>query len=232
VKDKPTRRKHADLPRYEVRLTINGQPVLVAVPVRETLLDTLRRLEFTEVKDGCGSGECGVCAVQIDGVPANSCLVLTVTCDGADVRTAAGLGTVLAPSRLQTTMAAEGAVQCGFCMPAMICAVDPLQKRSAVSERDVREAMDGILCRCTGYVKPVRAISGALLRTLGRVRRLRCTDFQHPCGQALHRRRIRRQAGRVRKAAVHAGDASDGQAGPLHLRSDGGVSLQIGRAHV
>lgn len=141
-------------------LTVNGDVVEVAIPLDATLLEVLRdRLELTGTKLGCGEGECGACSVMLDGRVVNSCLVLALECEGSEVVTIEGLmsGGRLHP--LQQAFVDNGAIQCGFCSPGMIMASYALlQENPAPSEQDVRRALEGNLCRCTGYRKIIDAV--------------------------------------------------------------------------
>jgi aerobic-type carbon monoxide dehydrogenase small subunit (CoxS/CutS family)/CO/xanthine dehydrogenase FAD-binding subunit len=140
-------------------LVVNGAPLHPDVEARTTLLDLLRRLGYWGVKHGCETGECGACAVLIDGRPVTSCLTLAQRAAGRQVLTVEGLGT---PERLHPVQAAfveTGAIQCGYCTPAMeLCAKALLDNVPEPTEGEVRDALAGCLCRCTGYVKPVQAV--------------------------------------------------------------------------
>jgi len=142
-----------------INLVVNGTPLHPDVEARTTLLDLLRRLGYWGVKHGCETGECGACAVLIDGRPVNSCLTLALRAAGRHVLTVEGLGT---PDRLHPVQAAfvdSGAIQCGYCTPAMeLCAKALLDSVPEPTEAEVRDALAGCLCRCTGYVKPVQAV--------------------------------------------------------------------------
>lgn len=143
----------------EIVLTINGTEKRVDARPAETLLDLLRRLGYTSVKFGCGEGACGSCTVIMDGRPVNSCLVLAVTADGREILTVDGLGTRQHPHPLQTAFVEAGAVQCGYCTPGMILSSWALlQKNPDPSEGEIRLALDGNYCRCTGYVQIVEAV--------------------------------------------------------------------------
>jgi carbon-monoxide dehydrogenase small subunit len=143
-------------------LHINGRQHIVALAPNETLLHALRDLGYMDVKCGCEQGDCGACAVMIDGVAVNSCLVLAGQADGCSVVTAAGLGSVRQPHPLQEAFADHGAIQCGYCTPGLIIAAKALLDRNPQpSEAEVREAISGNLCRCTGYGQIVEAIQAA-----------------------------------------------------------------------
>jgi len=122
-----------------------------------------------DVKEGCGTGECGSCSVLVDGVQKLSCLMLAAQLQGRSVVTAAGLGTPEAPHPVQRAFAEHGAVQCGFCTPGMaIAAAGLLAKNPAPEREDIRRALSGNLCRCTGYVKIVDAVEAAAKDMAGR----------------------------------------------------------------
>ncbi|MDH3291330.1 MAG: (2Fe-2S)-binding protein [Gemmatimonadota bacterium] len=140
--------------------TVNGTAVTVDVPGSRRLLDVLREdLRMTGAKEGCGEGECGACSVLIDGEVVNSCLVAVGQVDGCAILTVEGLDRqgMLAP--LQQAFIDHGAAQCGICTPGMLMAAHALLERNATpSHDDVREAIAGNLCRCTGYTKIIDAV--------------------------------------------------------------------------
>ena len=142
------------------QFTLNGEAMKVSTPPSLTLLKLLReRLGLTGTKAGCERGECGACTVLLDGEPVDSCLVLVPQLEGRRVETIEGLprGDRLHP--LQEAFIANGAVQCGYCIPGMIMAAKALLDRNRNPTRQaIKEAISGNLCRCTGYVKIVRAI--------------------------------------------------------------------------
>jgi carbon-monoxide dehydrogenase small subunit len=148
----------------KVTITVNGETyVLEHVPVNRTLLQLIREdLGLTGTKEGCGEGDCGACTVLLDGKPVNSCLVLAVEADGKEVLTVEGLarGGKLHP--LQQAFIEEGAVQCGFCTPGMLMAAKGLlDENPRPTEAEIRQGIAGNLCRCTGYLRIVRAIQKA-----------------------------------------------------------------------
>ena len=147
-------------------LRVNGESMPVACPAHETLLETLReRLNLTGTKHGCELGECGACAVLLDGEPVLSCLVLTAAVQGRDVLTIEGVAQNGAPHPLQTALAELGAAQCGYCMPGMVLTAKALLAHNpAPTRQEIREAIAGNLCRCTGYVQIVDAIEQAAQR--------------------------------------------------------------------
>ena len=142
-----------------ITLTVNGHVHAVDVAANVTLLHVLRNLGYTDVKSGCEKGDCGACAVFLDGVAVNSCLVLARQADGSEVVTNAGLGTMEAPHPLQEAFADAGAAQCGFCTPGMIISAKALlDENPNPTEAEIREAISGNLCRCTGYGQIVEAV--------------------------------------------------------------------------
>ena len=148
-----------------ITLTINGARRRLETTAGETLLDLLRREGYVEVKKGCGTGDCGACAVLFNGRSVNSCLVLAPKADGADIVTVQGLTTDGELHPVQAAFLDEGAVQCGYCTPGMvISAVDLLTRNPKPSAEEIKEAISGNLCRCTGYVKQIRAIEKAAER--------------------------------------------------------------------
>jgi carbon-monoxide dehydrogenase small subunit len=146
--------------RQHVRMRVNEEEVEGWIESRRTLLDFLRDdLNLTGVKKGCDLGNCGGCTVLMDGIPINSCLVLAVEAEGREILTIEGLaqGSILHP--LQESFIEHGAVQCGYCTPGMILTAKALlDENPNPSELEVRMAIAGNLCRCTGYKKIVEAI--------------------------------------------------------------------------
>jgi aerobic-type carbon monoxide dehydrogenase small subunit (CoxS/CutS family) len=138
---------------------INGKPVTVTFHADETLLSVLRSCGNTEVKEGCGEGQCGSCLVVLNGRLVNSCQVLAGSVPGAEILTVRGLGDIHVPHPIQTAFVEAGAVQCGFCTPGMVMAAHYLLTRKPdPSDEEIRKALDGNLCRCTGYVKIIDAV--------------------------------------------------------------------------
>jgi len=145
-----------------VTLDVNGRRHQVALNPNVTLLQALRDLGYTDVKNGCEKGDCGACAVLLDGKAVNSCLVLAWQADGAEIVTNAGLGTMDRPHLLQEAFADSGAIQCGYCTPGMIISAKALLDRNPhPTEDEIREALSGHLCRCTGYGQIVEAVQSA-----------------------------------------------------------------------
>jgi carbon-monoxide dehydrogenase small subunit len=151
-----------------IELQLNGERVRAAVEPHETLLGALRtRLAATEVKSGCERGDCGACAVLLDGLAINSCLALAIQADGRAVTTVRGLGTPEAPHPLQAAFIELGAAQCGICIPGMLVSLYAfLRDHPAADRAAIREAIGGNLCRCTGYHKIVDAAEAAARRLL------------------------------------------------------------------
>lgn len=148
-----------------IALSINGQRQEIDIEPNAVLLHTLRDLGYTDVKNGCEIGECGACAVFLNGKPVNSCMVLTVQADGAEIVTNAGLGTMDKPHVIQEAFADAGAIQCGFCTPGMVISTKALLDHNPdPSEDEIREALSGNLCRCTGYGQIVEAVKLAASR--------------------------------------------------------------------
>jgi len=148
---------------HRITLTVNGEIELVDVPSNMTLLGLLReKLALTATKNGCSAGECGACTVLMNGEPVNSCMVLAVECDGAEVITAEGLAHDGRLDPVQQAIIDSGGVQCGFCTPGVLIAARALLDRNPQpSENDIREALVGNLCRCTGYVRIIEGIQQA-----------------------------------------------------------------------
>ena len=148
---------------HTLSLTVNGRVEEVSVPAHLTLLQMLREtLALTGTKNGCSAGECGACLVLLNGEPVNSCLVLAVECAGAEVVTVEGLAHDRRLDPLQQAFVEAGAVQCGFCIPGMLISARALlDRKPAPTEADIRAALSGNLCRCTGYVRIVAAIGAA-----------------------------------------------------------------------
>ncbi len=150
-----------------VRLRVNGQEYQVYVPVHKTLLEVLREdLNLTGTKHGCELGECGTCTVLVDGEPILSCLALPVELEGREITTIEGMarGPELHP--LQQAFAELGAAQCGYCTPGILLTAQALLERNPTPTRqEIREALAGNLCRCTGYVKILEAVELAASRS-------------------------------------------------------------------
>jgi len=146
-----------------IRLRINGEERLVHVPPARPLLDTLRDdLGLTAAKESCGKGECGSCTVLMDGEPVCSCLVLTAQAEGAEIVTVEGIGTPEQLAPVQAAFVAAGAAQCGYCIPGFIAAAHGfLLRHPQATAPEIREALAGNICRCTGYQKILEAVAQA-----------------------------------------------------------------------
>jgi len=151
---------------HRITLTINGEYEQVDVSSNMTLLQMLRdRLALTGTKNGCNAGECGACTVLLDGEPVNSCMVLAVECAGAQITTVEGLAHDGILDPIQQTIIEHGAVQCGFCTPGILLSARGLLNRNPnPSDEEIREALVGNLCRCTGYLRIIDAVKDAALR--------------------------------------------------------------------
>lgn len=147
----------------DVTITVNGAPRQVGVRTGETLLQTLReRLDMTGTKEGCVEGECGACTVLVDGQPVDSCLLAAATVDGSDIRTVEGLSTGDELGPLQKAFLDHGAVQCGFCTPGFLMTLTALvETEPNPTPKDIRDAIAGNICRCTGYQQMIDAVIAA-----------------------------------------------------------------------
>ncbi len=146
----------------QIRLRLNGRDVAWTCEPHEFLVEALRRQGLIGTKRGCETGECGACSVLLDGEEVPACLVLAAQADGHEVTTIEGLGDFAAPHPLQEAFVDGTAVQCGFCTPGMVMAAKALLDRTpSPAEHEVREALAGHPCRCTGYVKPIAAVLAA-----------------------------------------------------------------------
>ena len=155
--------------KTHISFTLNGEPAEVAFAPHKTLLEVLREdLNLTGTKHGCELGECGTCAVLVDGRAILSCLMLGLDAEGRDVKSIEGMaqGSTLHP--LQETFADLGAAQCGYCSPGFLLTAEELLKKNANPSREViQEALSGNLCRCTGYIKIYEAVELAAARMRG-----------------------------------------------------------------
>lgn len=155
--------------KVTVAFELNGEPAEVAFAPHKTLLELLREdLALTGTKHGCELGECGTCAVLLDGQPVLSCLVLGRACAGHRVRTVEGMAERGRLHPLQDAFAELGAAQCGYCTPAFLLTAEALLERTPRPTRDeIRQALSGNLCRCTGYIKIYEAVELAAARMRG-----------------------------------------------------------------
>jgi len=148
---------------HRISFRVNGEPQTLTVAATTTLLELLRdRLYLMGTKEGCGIGECGACTVLLDGAPITACLILAVEVDGASIETIEGEAGDGHLSVLQQAFVDAGAVQCGFCTPGMILSAKALlDERPDPTTEEIKQAIRGNLCRCTGYTNIVRAIKAA-----------------------------------------------------------------------
>jgi aerobic-type carbon monoxide dehydrogenase small subunit (CoxS/CutS family) len=155
--------------RHEITVRVNGVVETHTVPDTQTLLGFLRdTLDLTGAKEGCNEGECGACIVLVDGRAVNSCLMLAVEADGHEITTIEGLGRPDRLHPLQAALLRHSAVQCGFCTPGMVLsAVALLREKPSPTEADIRSALAGNLCRCTGYRQIVDAVTEAAVELRG-----------------------------------------------------------------
>lgn len=146
-----------------ITLTVNDLKETVDVPQNMTLLQMIReKLSLTGTKNGCSAGECGACTVLLNDEPVNSCMVLAAECDGVNIVTVEGLAKNGKLTGIQDAIIKSGGVQCGFCTPGMLISATALLKRNAKpTDAEIREALVGNLCRCTGYVRIVDAVKEA-----------------------------------------------------------------------
>lgn len=146
----------------KLNLTINGQNKIFEVAPNDILLHVLRREGYYSVKNGCEEGECGACTIIINERAYKSCLILAPQVEGKDITTVEGLGTIDKPHPIQEAFVKAGAVQCGYCIPGMILSTKVLlDKNPDPTEDEIKIALDGNLCRCTGYVKIIDAVKMA-----------------------------------------------------------------------
>ena len=156
----------------EIKFVLNGAQTCVAIEDDWNLLYLLReKLGLTGAKEGCGRGECGACTVMVDGLAVNSCLYFAVEIDGKEVLTIEGLaaadGTLHA---LQKSFVDNGGIQCGFCTPGMILSAKALlDENPQPSEADIKQALAGNLCRCTGYVQIVESVEAVVDKGIGEI---------------------------------------------------------------
>ena len=145
---------------HKINITINNELDQVVVPSNMTLMQMLREtVALTGTKNGCSAGDCGACTVMLNGEPVNSCMVLAVECDGAKIVTIEGLAGDKQLDPIQEAIIQAGGVQCGFCTPGILISSRALLDRNPnPGEEEIREALVGNLCRCTGYVRIVKGI--------------------------------------------------------------------------
>ena len=147
----------------QINLTINGQPVLADVADNTLLVDFIREeLKLTGTHVGCDTSQCGACVIHIDGSSAKSCTMLAVQADGSDITTIEGIGSADNLHPMQEAFHENHGLQCGYCTPGMIMsAIDYVSKNKNASEVEIREALEGNICRCTGYHNIVKSVQAA-----------------------------------------------------------------------
>jgi carbon-monoxide dehydrogenase small subunit len=152
---------------HTISVTVNGGEEYLDVRSNMTLLQMLReKLALTGTKNGCEAGECGACTVLVDGEPVNSCMVLAVEADGREIITVEGLAHDGQLHALQEAFIDHNAVQCGFCTPGMLISAYALLERNPhPTEEQIREALVGNLCRCTGYLRIIQAVEAAAVQS-------------------------------------------------------------------
>jgi carbon-monoxide dehydrogenase small subunit len=145
---------------HKINVTVNNELEQVVVPSNMTLMQMLREsLALTGTKNGCSAGECGACTVMLNGEPVNSCMVLAVECDGANIVTVEGLAGDKQLDPIQEAIIEAGGVQCGFCTPGILISSRAfLDRNPNPTEEQIREALVGNLCRCTGYARIIDAV--------------------------------------------------------------------------
>lgn len=155
--------REKEMKQIKIALKVNGEDIEAEVPPTMSLLHLLRdRLGLTGTREGCGKGDCGACTVLVDDRPVLSCIMLAFQADGKTITTIEGVAKGDRLSRIQELFVERGAIQCGFCTPAMILVGESFLRENPRPTRDeVREAISGVLCRCTGYKKIVDAIEEA-----------------------------------------------------------------------
>lgn len=146
-----------------IKLIVNGDPYELLVEPNETLVDVIRnKLDLTGTKEGCGTGDCGACTVIIDGKSVNSCLMLAIEADGKEILTIEGVAKNGELHPIQKAFINEGAIQCGFCTPGMVLSAKALlDENPHPTEEEIKFGIAGNLCRCTGYIKIIKAIQTA-----------------------------------------------------------------------
>jgi len=176
------------MPKKKTVLRVNGRQHELVLDPNVSLLQALRDLGYTDVKNGCEIGECGACAVLLDGTAVNSCMVLAWQANGAEIVTNAGLGTLDKPHPIQEAFADVGAVQCGYCTPGMVISTKALLDRIPnPSESEIREALSGNLCRCTGYGQIIEAVQLAASRLQAERLAVAAVRSLQESGEASHR---------------------------------------------
>jgi aerobic-type carbon monoxide dehydrogenase small subunit (CoxS/CutS family) len=142
-----------------INLTINGEKKILEISPDEILLDVLRREDYKGAKRGCKEGTCGACVILMNGRAVKSCILLAAQAQGAEITTIEGIGTRDKPHPIQQAFVDEGVVQCGFCIPGMILSAKALlDKNTSPTKKEIKKALDGNICRCTGYRGQIEAV--------------------------------------------------------------------------
>ncbi|MGD9973537.1 MAG: (2Fe-2S)-binding protein [Desulfatirhabdiaceae bacterium] len=146
-----------------INFKINGKPHVLSCPADRRVIDVIREdLGLTGTKEGCGAGECGACTILVDGAPKLSCLMLAAQLEASEIVTIEGIATDSTGHLVQDAFVQHGAIQCGFCTPGMVLSAVSLLKRNTMPNRnDIKTAISGNLCRCTGYVNIIDAVEAA-----------------------------------------------------------------------
>lgn len=150
----------------KLNVTVNGESKEFEIHPKDMLLDILRDEGYLGVKRGCSSGDCGACACIVDGKAVNTCILFAAQAQGASITTVEGIGNPKAPSPVQREICDSGGAQCGFCVPGIVVSATALiDENPEPTEDEIKEALDGNICRCTGYVKQIEAITKAVKAT-------------------------------------------------------------------
>ncbi|MFX0085887.1 MAG: (2Fe-2S)-binding protein [Candidatus Hodarchaeota archaeon] len=152
----------------KISLKINNQDKTFEIQPHETLLEVLRREGYKGVKRGCGEGSCGACVIILNGRAVKSCILLAAQAHESEITTIEGIGTRENPHPLQQFFVEEGVVQCGYCIPGMLLSAKALLDKNPIpTQKDIKKALDGNLCRCTGYSGQIKAIIKAAANMRG-----------------------------------------------------------------
>ncbi len=146
--------------KFDISFVLNAKELKVKISGDETLLELIRRLGYKGTKKGCDTGDCGSCTVIVNKKATLSCIIPAFLVDGCEVTTIEGIGSISNPHPIQEAFVEAGAVQCGYCVPGMIMSTKALlDENGSPSDEEIKHALDGNLCRCTGYVKQIEAVN-------------------------------------------------------------------------